>query len=250
MTTLLWILGSTFAMSLLAWVGLITLALQERVLNRLIPYLVAFAAGTLIGGAVFHLLPEGLEGGRYRLQMYVWVAIGFTVLFLTEIMVNWHHCHQYGGAHRDESRKRPVTYLLLIADGIHNFIGGLAIGASFLAGVPVGIITWLVAAAHEIPQELGDFGVLVYGGWTARNALVWNFISALVIIPGGLLAYWGASAMDTTFLLPFAAGNFIYIGASDLIPEIKHNTSILTGLFHFSAFLLGLLLILAVKLMV
>jgi len=135
----------------------------------------------------------------------------------------------------------------LVADGIHNFIGGLAIAGAFIVDIKVGIVTWLACAAHEIPQELGDFGILIHGGWEKKKALLFNFLSALTIVVGGVVAYFISTRMDVTFLLPFAAGNFIYIAASDLIPEVKHETNIKNNLIHFVAFIVGILLILAVR---
>ncbi|MHB9028921.1 MAG: ZIP family metal transporter [Candidatus Latescibacterota bacterium] len=248
METLIWILTGTFAMSLFAWIGLVTLALNEEALNIFISFLVSFSAGSLIGGAFFHLIPEAMKNAGPRMSMFIWLWLGFSLLFLIEMLLNWRRSHAF----RQKSgvyEKGTVTYLILIADGIHNFIGGLAIAGSFLVSVPVGIITWLIEAAHEIPQELGDFGIFVYGGWDKKQALLWNFITALTIVPGGILAYVFAQNFDTTFLLPFAAGNFIYIAASDLIPEIKHEESLRKGLSHFFSFFLGAVLILFLKLL-
>jgi zinc and cadmium transporter len=142
-----------------------------------------------------------------------------------------------------------VTYLILLADGLHNFIGGLAIGASFLVSIEVGVITWVAAAAHEIPQEMGDFGILIRGGWGKLAALVANFISAATIIPGALLAYYLSGNFDVSLLLSFAAGNFLYIAASDLIPEVKHDRLVRNNVVHFAAFIAGVGVILATRTM-
>lgn len=243
MDILIWILGSTFAMSLIAWAGLITLTLKENVLKKILLPLVAFSAGALLGGAFLHLLPETIAEMGSSLTVFLWLLAGFSIFFLLEQFIQWHHCHRAPSEH-----KTPVTYLILLADGIHNFIGGLAIAGSFLASVQTGIITWLAAAAHEIPQEFGDFGILIHGGWKKYRALVYNFLSALTVVAGGLVAFFLSQNIDTTFLLPFAAGNFIYIASSDLIPEVKHCENIREGAVHFLAFLTGLLLLLAVKL--
>jgi zinc and cadmium transporter len=139
-----------------------------------------------------------------------------------------------------------LTYLILIADGVHNFIGGLAVAGAFIIDVRVGISTWLAAAAHEVPQELGDFGILIHGGWNKGRALLYNFLSALTFLVGGVVAYSASFALDVTFLLPFAAGNFIYIAAADLIPEIKYHDEPTSNVIHFLSFLSGLALLWAV----
>lgn len=243
MNILIWIIGSTFAMSLIAWAGIVTLALREKLLKKILLLLVAFSAGALLGGALLHLMPEAVAEMGPGLSVFIWLVVGFSIFFLLEQFIQWHHCHRVPSEH-----KKPVTYLILIADGLHNFIGGLAIAGSFLVDIQTGIITWLACAAHEIPQELGDFGVLVHGGWKKYKALVFNFISALTVVAGGLVAFCISKSIDTTFLLPFAAGNFIYIASSDLIPEVKHGESLKKGIAHFLAFAIGIILLLGVKL--
>lgn len=242
MDVLIWILGSTLAMSSIAWVGLLTLALREKVLKKILLPLVAFSAGALLGGAFLHLIPEAIDKMGPDLQTFLWLLIGFSIFFLLEQFIEWHHCHRAPSEH-----KKPVTYLILIADGMHNFIGGLAIAGSFLASIQTGIITWIAAACHEIPQELGDFGILIHGGWEKYSALLYNFFSAFTVVIGGLVAFFVSRSINTAFLLPFAAGNFIYIASSDLIPEIKHCETIKEGLVHFIAFVAGLLLLLGIK---
>ena len=141
-----------------------------------------------------------------------------------------------------------MTYLILIGDGLHNFIGGLAIAGIFLVDIRLGIMAWLAAAAHEIPQELGDFGVLIHGGWSKGKALAFNFISALTFLLGGLVAYVTSFNLNVSFLIPFAAGNFIYIGASDLVPEVSKHGELRVNVINLLAFIAGIALMLGVKL--
>lgn len=243
-----WIIVTTAAISVLAWAGLLLTGISERRLYRLLPVLVAFAAGTLLGGAILHLLMESIDVAGPALSVFLWFIAGFALFFVIELYLQWRHRHLPGSRHVHEHHKEPVTYMILLADGLHNFIGGLAIGGSFMVSVRAGLITALAAAAHEIPQEIGDFGILVHGGWRKRRALLYNFVSALSIIPGGLLAYALSGNVDTTFLLPFAAGNFVYISSADLIPEVKHESDLRRAGLFFGAFAAGIGLILAVKL--
>ncbi len=240
--TLLWIIGSGLLMSAIALVGSLTLLLKETTLQRLLLPLVAFSAGSLLGGAFFHMLPAGLAAHSNSTTVFAWLLAGFSVFFALEQFLHWHHCHK-----ESVGCKKPLTYLILIGDGLHNFLGGLAVAGVFLIDIRLGIVTWLAAAAHEVPQELGDFGVLLHGGWEKKQALFYNLLSGLAFPVGGLLAYALSFRFEVSFLVPFAAGNFVYIGASDLIPEIKKQDGFLTNVTHFFAFVLGLLLLLAVK---
>jgi zinc and cadmium transporter len=237
-----WIVGSGLLMSAIALVGSLTLLLSERALQRILLPLVAFAAGSLLGGAFFHMLPVGMATGMSDVAVYGLALAGFAVFFGLEQFLHWHHCHR-----ADTACKKPLTYLILIGDGLHNFLGGLAVAGTFIIDIRLGIVTWLAAAAHEVPQELGDFGVLVHGGWNRRQALLYNVLSALTFLAGGLIAYAASFRLDVSFLVPFAAGNFIYIGAADLIPEVKAHADARANVIHFSAFAAGVLLMLAVK---
>ena len=198
-----------------------------------------------MGGALFHMLPAGVERLHDSVLPYVWVAIGFAAFFAIEQFLHWHHCHQPTHDH-----KHPLTHLLLVAGSVHHLLGGIAIGAAFMVDIRLGLATWLAAAAHEVPQELGDFGVLVHEGYTPRRALAYYFLSALTFPIGGVIAYFTATQLDVSFLLPFAAGNFLYVGAVDLVPEVNKHRGFGAGLLHFACFVAGLgaLLLLAVVL--
>jgi zinc and cadmium transporter len=164
---------------------------------------------------------------------------GFLAFFVLEQFLHWHHCHR-----TDHSGHRPLGNLILLADGLHNLIGGLAVGGAFVVDLQVGIVTWLVAAAHEVPQELGDFGVLVHAGWPKRPALAWNVVSALTFLVGGVVAYMIVGAVDVGYPVPFAAGNFVYIAAADLLPELATQTRVRDKLETTAALTIGLAVLL------
>jgi len=241
--TLIQILAATFAISLIAFVGILTFLLREELLNRALLVLVALSTGALLGGAFLHLIPEAIEQIGGGLDIFLYLLLGFCLFFVLEQFLQWRH--QHGTAHG----VKPFSYLILVSDGVHNFIDGLVIAASFISSYPLGIATTLAVALHEIPQELGDFGVLVYGGFGKGRALTFNFISALAAILGGIVGYFAYSLLQASivYLLPFAAGNFIYIAAADLIPEIKHRVSLRRSIIHFCVFLVGIGIMLAVK---
>jgi zinc and cadmium transporter len=244
MTTLAWMIGLSIAMALIALVGGVTLFLQEATLRKILLPLVAFAAGSLIGGAVFHMIPAAIDAMGNGPLPYIWLMAGFLTFLALEQFLNWHHSHDPAAG-----RREALTYLILIADGVHNLVGGFFVAAALLADFRLGLTAWLAAAAHEVPQELGDFAILVHGGWSKRTALVYNFLSALTFLLGALAVYGIAAHVDVTFLIPFAAGNFLYIGAADLIPEIKKGGDWRTNLIHFVAFCAGLVLLLGIPLL-
>lgn len=249
MDTLFWILLTTFGISLISFIGVFTLFLKEEFLNKIIPLLAAFAAGSLLGNAFLHLVPEaiiqtGMKEDSLSL-VFLYLISGFCVFFILEQFISWHHHH---------STKHPeiksFSYLILISDGVHNFIDGLTIAASFIIAFPLGVVTSLAIVFHEIPQEIGDFGVLIYSGFGRKKALFLNFLSAIIAILGGISGFFISEKMDLSvvFLLPFAAGNFIYIASSDIIPEIKQKESIKKSLIYFSAFLTGILIMFLMRL--
>jgi zinc and cadmium transporter len=242
MSTLGWIISSSILMSAIALIGSATLVLKESTLQRIILPLVAFAAGSLIGGAFFHMIPAGMITYGRDETFYLWVLLGFTAFLGLEQLLHWHHCRRAAAP-----CKQPLTYLILIGDGLHNFIGGLAIAGTFLIDIRLGITAWLAAAAHEIPQELGDFAVLINGGWSKRGALLCNVASALTFLLGGITAYAASFTLNVDFLVPFAAGNFLYIGASDLVPEVNKHKDMKVNLIHLGAFVAGVALMWMIK---
>ena len=241
--TLLIILGFGFLMSLIALIGGLFIFLPEATLKRWLKPLVAFAAGSLLGGAFFHMLPQALGAGGQGDQVMLWVVVGFTAFFALDQLLEWHHCHRLPSEH-----VRPLGPLLLVADGVHNLLGGLAIGAIFLVDIRAGIAAWIAAALHEIPQEIGDFGAIVHAGYTRRRALFYNFLSALTFPLGGVVAYVIGQSMSVHFLVALGAGNFLYIAAADLIPEVKRAEQLRETGIRFVFFVLGVSLLLAATL--
>ncbi len=190
------------------------------------------------------MIPATLETDGIQISTFIWVIIGFTVFFILEQFLHWHHCHK-----ASSECKQPLTYLILLGDGLHNFIGGMAVAGAFLIDIRIGITTWIAAAAHEIPQELGDFGVLIHGGFKKNRALLFNFFSGFTFLIGGLIAYSASTKFDVAFLLPFAAGNFIYIAASDLVPEINKHGNLKENFISFLFFIIGISLLLLLKIL-
>ena len=241
MNTFTWIVTTTFLISLIAFVGSLAMALKERVLNKILLIFVAFSAGALIGGAFLHLIPEAILEMNVNetalLMMFAYLLAGFCSFFVLEQVIRWHHHHA-----TSHPKIMPFSYLILLSDGIHNFIDGLVIAASFIVSFPIGVSTALAIAIHEIPQEIGDFGVLIYGGVKKRRALILNFISAITVIFGGVTGYLlkGWIGESIVFLLPFAAGNFIYISSTDLIPEIRYKESPIQSFVRLIVFLAGI----------
>lgn len=233
---LVWILISTAIVSLISLIGIFTLSIKEKLLREILFGLIGFSAGALIGGAFLHLLPEALDKID-SIHVFSYLICGIVLLFLLERYLYWRHCHEDGTCDI-----HPVTYLNLIGDGFHNFIDGMVIAVSFITSFKLGIVTTLAVIFHEIPQELGDFGVLVYGGFSKQKALFYNFITALTAILGAIVAYFISDIVHgfTNFILPLTAGGFIYIAASDLIPEIHKERDLKRSTLAFIAFLLGI----------
>jgi zinc and cadmium transporter len=238
---MLTILLATFIVSLISLIGIFFIGMKQDTLTKIIKYLVSFAVGGLLGGAFFHLLPESMETGNPFL--FVYVLSGIMIFFLIEKFLHWRHCHK---GHCDA---HTFTYLNLIGDGIHNFIDGMIIAASFVTDMRLGVITTLAVAAHEIPQEIGDFGILVYGGFSKSKALLFNLLSALTAMAGAVIAYFSFNQIVWLkgFLIPFTAGGFLYIALVDLIPELHKEAGKDNMALQFITIISGLLLMWLLK---
>jgi len=207
----------------------------------------------LLGGAFLHLIPEALHeftelhGHDATTILFLFVLVGFCLFLITEQFLHWHHGHHgehcCGDAHHKINKsKKSLSTMILFGDGIHNLIDGLVIGAAFMVSIETGIIATIAVALHEIPQEIGDFGVLVYSGMKRSKALLYNFLSGLTAVVGGVVGFIFAEQAShiALYILPIAAGGFIYLAASDLIPEIKHGDSMKRMGLHFTVMILGI----------
>ncbi len=236
MSVWIYSLVSVIGVSLLSLIGVFTLPINEKRLRSFLIYFVSFSAGALFGDVFIHVLPEAAREQGFDLSMSLYILSGIIMSFIIEKVVHWRHAH-----HPFEGNVHPLAMMVLIGDSLHNFIDGLIIGASFLANVHVGVATTIAIILHEIPHEVGDFGVLLHSGFTKKKALFYNFVTALTAILGTVLALSlsGASAQASHILLPFAAGNFVYIAGSDLIPELHKEEEVQKNIVQIGFFVLG-----------
>lgn len=228
-------------------IGAATLALSKKTLNRILLYLVSFSAGALLADALLHMLPEAAETLGFNTQMALYILIGIVFSFVIEKFIQWRHCH-LGNSHE---HPHPFVYMNLIGDAVHNFIDGLIIMGSYVVSIPVGIATTLAVIFHEIPQEIGDFGVLLHGGFTKKKAILFNFFTAGTAIIGGIVGYFLTNAIlnFTTLLLPIAAGHFIYIAGTDLLPELHKEVRAEKSVLQLVSILLGIAVMLMLLLL-
>lgn len=244
MIALIYSLIATFIVSLISLIGIVFLGIKQDFLKKILLLLVGFSAGAMMAGALLHLLPEAAVSLSMQ-HIGLATICGFSLFFVLERVVHWHHCHQGGG----ECQVHTFAYTNLIGDGVHNFLDGVVIAAAFAAGWPVGVATTLAVIVHEIPQEISDFGVLLYAGFSKSKALIYNFLSAALAILGAFIGSVVAEQINffVPWLLALAAGGFIYISASDLIPELHKEKSLSKSLFSFAIFGLGVALMWAFK---
>ncbi len=219
----LYALGSVFIVSLVSLIGVTTLSFRAERLRGMLFILVALAIGALLGDAFIHLIPEALEESENPAAVSLLIIAGILAFFWFEKILHWHHGH-HGDVDEIQSEHavKPIGKLILVSDGLHNFLDGLIIGASFLVSVPVGVATTIAVILHEIPQEIGDFGVLLHAGYAKTKAIFYNFLSALTAILGVLVVIAIGEGAKTLvqWVVPFAAGAFIYIASADLVPEL------------------------------
>lgn len=242
--TLFYILLATFSITLCVFIAVGLLYLKNGILPKILLTLVSFSAGALMGGAFLHLLPEALSSGVDFDTAGLIVLVSFLFFLLVEKIFHWRHCHK-----SNCDIHRSIGRINLLGDSIHNFIDGLVIAAAFLVDFNTGVATSFAIALHEIPQEIGDFGVLLYAGYDKRKALIFNYLVATTVVIGGITGYLFNSFVGGVmpYLLPFAAGGFIYIAASDLIPEVRKEEGFRKSILNIGVFVLGLFFMFLVK---
>lgn len=249
-TIIIYTFLSVIAVSLVSFAGLFTLALQESLLRRYVFVLVSLATGALLGDSFIHLIPESFTELDATFAGLL-VICGMLVFFILEKVLHWHHFH---GQETDEEHFHDGSYvrgggihhvgkMVLVSDGIHNFLDGVIIAGSYFVALPVGLATTIAVILHEIPQEVGDFGVLIHSGYSKKRALYLNFLTAMLSILGALAVVFlgGVGESLIVWVIPFTAGGFIYIASSDLIPELHRVTGVKKSIAQFVAILIGIL---------
>lgn len=232
--------------SLVSLAGVFTLSIREDKIKKYVFILVSLAVGALLGDAFIHLIPEAFESSENPTMVSLLIIAGILAFFVLEKFLHWHH----HGEDTEETHVHPVGKLVLFSDGVHNFIDGIIIGTSFLASTSLGVATTIAVILHEIPQEIGDFAVLLHSGYTRKRALWLNFLSALMAVLGTVVAFLFGNLAETfsVMVLPLAAGGFIYIAVADLIPELHKTKVVKHSILQFGSLLIGVLLMFALLL--
>jgi zinc and cadmium transporter len=237
LTAFWWALGSAFVVSLISLVGLAAMTLREDRVKGVVFILISLAAGALFGDAILHLLPEIFRTTQHPVASSLWVLAGIISSFVLEKFLRWRQEHGF----HPHDHIHPVGRIILVSDGLHNLMDGVLIGASYLAGRSVGMATTMAVILHELPHEIGDFGVLLHSGYSRSKALLFNFLSACIAIGGVGIAFGFQSALPDfpAIALPVTAGSFLYIAGTNLTPELHKENSPLKSLLQFIALLTG-----------
>lgn len=230
-------IASIIIISLISLIGAFSFFISSR-MNKILLFIVSFSAGSLLGGAILHLLPEAVEKLGFGIDIGLYFLLGILVFFILEKFIHWRHCH----IPTSKEHPHPFAYMNLLGDSLHNFIDGLIIGVAYLVNIPLGISTSLAVLFHEIPQELGDFGVLLHSGFSKKKALLFNFLTATTAILGGVvgLLLGGMVESFSMIIVPFTAGGFVYIASSDLIPELHKECRVSRSIVQLIGMILGI----------
>lgn len=233
---------ATILVSLSSFIGIFTISLNPKTLHKMLTILVAYSAGTILGAALFDLLPEAVKLVDEAL-VYPIIAFGFVCFLLLERTIYWYHGHGHGHEFKDkEDDIKGFAYLNLLGDFVHNFIDGMIIAASFANSVTVGVSAAIAVVFHELPQEMGDYGILVYAGMERRRALILNFLASVSVVVGGVFGAFFIGAVENLegYMVAFSAGAFIFLSASELIPEMQKEHDRGRALIQLLVLILGM----------
>lgn len=235
----LYSITSVIIVSLISLIGIITLFTTDKKLCELVSFLVGLATGALFGGAFLHMIPEAFKEISNETVASIFILLGIAMFFILEKFLHWHHEHHH---HDKEDHIKPFGYLNLISDGIHNLIDGIIIAAAYMINIEVGIATTVAVLLHEIPQEIGDFGLLVHAGFSRSKALLLNLLSASLSLVGVIIVFIVGTSITsiTAYILAIAAGGFIYIAGSDLVPELHKTNDFKSSMKQFLSIGLGI----------
>ena len=257
-------------------IGLFMITIKENILDRILIILVAFATGTILATALFDLIPESLhhleelnaEGANIAGNLlFIFVIFGYVMFFVIERFIYWFHGHAHekdeqlvcytgidegdGTSLKRSAGVKGFALLNLIGDGLHNFLDGVIMMVSFLNGITSGVIVTLAIFFHEFPQEIGDFGILIYGGFTKKKALFYNFLSGMIALIGGVLAFILSDVLElfSFFFLAFSGGGFLYLASTELMPELIKEKDLKKSIIQALIFLCGIILIISLILL-
>jgi zinc and cadmium transporter len=249
MSVILYTIISVIIVSLISVITIFPLLIKKKISSKTLLILLSISVGTLFGSVFIHFLPEAFEHG-YSLKIAFYLLSGILVFFILEKLIHWHHSCKSNHDDLGHSHAYHLAPINLIGDAVHNFLDGMVIAGSFVISIPLGIAATISVIFHEVPQELADFGILLYSGMSKMKALFYNFISAITAIVGAIigLILAGKIAGFTHFIIPFAAGNFIYIAGSNLVPELHKHCKLKDTFLHIIAILFGIAIMVAITL--
>jgi zinc and cadmium transporter len=251
MIELIYIFLSVLFVSLLSIIVTIPFFLKKKISKNFLLFLLALSVGTLLGAVFIHLIPEIIHEG-YNLDISFFILGGFLFMFIIEKIVHWKHkckIESDNAIKYSHSHAYHLAPINLIGDGIHNFIDGIIIAVTYLVSIPLGIATTISIIFHEIPQEISDFGILLYSGYSRKKALIFNFLSATLAIIGGVVGIILFNSIDSFnyFIIPFTVGTFIYIACSNLVPELHRIFNIRSIVIHLLAIIIGIMIMILVS---
>ena len=243
---IVYILCSVLVVSSISLIGVLTLACSINTVRKITLYLVSLAVGALLGDAVLHLMPASFEHFGHTPKASLLILSGILLFFVLEKFLRWRHCHEP----TSEEHLHPVAFMNIVGDGAHNFIDGMLIASSFMVDVHLGVATTIAIVLHEIPQEIGDFGILLHAGMTPKKALMFNLLSSLAAVLGAVFAYFVGCNVEefAAYIVPITAGSFIYMAGSDLIPELHHDTNPRKSVIQLLMIVFGIVLMLMLSL--